>query len=114
MNWDIIYQECNNHLRTQDNKRDQIFAFFFVVVSLLFSNYNDTLLHSNIFLCSYTILNIFAMIILIKYRIWHERYLIAARICGIIMCLGNNYKKEDILDLYRCIQNKFNQPRRKY
>lgn len=36
-----IYERCNEHLREQSTKRDQVIAFYLVVISFYFGSYNN-------------------------------------------------------------------------
>ncbi len=79
MNWEIIYSECNTHLREQDTKRDQIVAFFIALTGFVsgmdFFNKN-----SYAFILSFVLflLGCLMSIILVRYKMWHEKYVLAA------------------------------------
>lgn len=73
-----IYQEANEHLRTSDNKRDQIIAFYFVILGLLFSSFDKiNKLPCKIQIFFYLIIGLFGCLlafIVHKFRFWHIIY----------------------------------------
>lgn len=73
-----IYQEANEHLRICDNKRDQIIAFYLVILGLLFSSFDKiTKLPYEMQILLYSIIGLFGCtlaIIVHKLRFWHIVY----------------------------------------
>lgn len=73
---DGIYSECNEHLREQDRKRDQIIGFYGAIIGIIIGNIENILKIQHIYIM-YTFFVIASWIlasILMKYMYWHTIY----------------------------------------
>jgi hypothetical protein len=90
-NWASLYQQANEHLREQDRKRDQTIAFFAVITgyfsgSEIFSGNR----YSFIFNLLLFIIGVIILLILIRFKNWHEKYVIS------IVCISKAMKLDDL------------------
>jgi hypothetical protein len=90
-NWGVIYQEANEHLREQDKKRDQTIAFFAVITgyfsgSEIFSG-NEYSFVLNLLLF---ITGLVVLLILIRFKNWHEKYVVS------IVCISKAMKLDEL------------------
>ncbi|MEP0826698.1 MAG: hypothetical protein HRF40_14570 [Nitrososphaera sp.] len=103
-----IYQEANDHLRTSDNKRDQIIAFYFVILGLLLSSLNKiTKLPYVMQILIYISIGFFGCILVFivhKFRFWHIIYVNTAVVIQnlVLSKIQPNEKNiKEVWDLYQ-------------
>jgi hypothetical protein len=89
----VFYIECNTHLRQQDTKRDQNIVFFSSVTGIVVSLSSSFSLPWFIFLFLFLV-GLFININLIRYKSWHEKYVIAANVIGKAMNYTDMVTKE--------------------
>ena len=100
----VIYEQCNEHLREGDRKRDQILAFFTTLLGVFIGSSEQilkglgnqqgllSLLHSVFFVAG-----CFLACVLIEYRIWHLKYTLAGQVIQKLMFMSQSTAtKEDI------------------
>jgi hypothetical protein len=71
-----VFDQCNDHLRDADRKRDTLVASYAVIVGLLISAHRyitDTEIHGAVAL-GVTIIGVFVLCAVIHYRKWHVMY----------------------------------------
>ena len=80
-----IYTECNNHLRENDRKRDQLISFYLVPVGgllALINSANNTSVHGLVIPASIllSLLGIILILNVTEHRLWHTRYSFTSRL----------------------------------
>lgn len=76
-------RQCHEHLRATDNKRDQILAFYAIVLSVAFGSLggaDDSNVYSYTFLWGVTLLGAVLILVLLWYAFWHVVYTNSARL----------------------------------
>jgi hypothetical protein len=72
---EAIHSQCHEHLRDADKKRDELVAFYALVIGLLFAGYrqiDDDLRPLLVFVVG--LVGFFAVLTVIHYRKWHAIY----------------------------------------
>lgn len=78
--WPMLATDANEHLREQDRKRDQILAFFAALIGFVLTQYSELKerpLGHVIYLVMF-VAGVLVSAITIRYKSWHEKYVIAA------------------------------------
>jgi hypothetical protein len=81
-----IFIECNSHLKETDKKRDQIVALYFVVFSLLATNFhrlNEKF--EDYVLLSFSLFGLLILVATIHYRKWHIIYVRSSQAISLFM-----------------------------
>ena len=107
-NWRLLYEECNEHLREQDRKRDQTIAFFVALTgyfvakeSILSDNSSSWILYLLLF-----VVGIIITFILVRYKTWHEKYVLASISISTVMFSNHEFSIEEFNKIYIETQNK--------
>lgn len=107
-NWRLLYEECNEHLREQDRKRDQTIAFFVALTgyfvakeSILSDNSSSWILYLLLF-----VVGIIIAFILVRYKSWHEKYVLASISISTVMFSNHEFSIEEFNKIYIETQNK--------
>lgn len=104
--WKVLYQECHAHLREQDKKRDQTLALFIALTGYLLSK--DYLFNSQQSLGATIYIGMFFLgiliaFVLIKYKLWHEKYILSAKTVGFAMMSEKNFTYNDFNSVLKTI-----------
>jgi len=92
-----IYEQCNEHLRETDKKRDQLAGFFAAIVGVVFANIQDIPADNRPFiLAGLGVLGLFVMLSIIQYRKWHILYVHCIQALTIIIS-SNAKSNKDVL-----------------
>lgn len=73
-----IYQQCNENLRASDTKRDQVIAFYVVVISLFFSSIDKLGNIKQPISIALVILGLILALVILSFRKWHIVYVNSA------------------------------------
>lgn len=93
-----IYQQCNDHLKETDKKRDQLLVFFGVVIGIYFthlSKVTDLAFELSIII---SLVGVLLASVLIHYRKWHINYVNAAIVIQKLMFKDVANLRQDELD----------------
>jgi len=82
-----IYRQCHEHLKETDKKRDQILAFYAIIVGIFFGSLDKLKDFKDIFAIVLALLGVLLAIVLIHYRKWHIVYVNSAiALQNLILC----------------------------
>lgn len=105
----VIYEQCNEHLREGDRKRDQTLAFFTALLGVFIGNssnilngFNNRLILLSILHFIFFIAGIFLANVLIEYRLWHLKYTLSGQVLQKLMFMTRNTAtKSDIQSILK-------------
>lgn len=105
----VIYEQCNEHLREGDRKRDQILAFFTTLLGIFIGSSEQILegLGNQEILLSvlhgiFFIGGCFLAFVLIEYRLWHLKYTLSGQVIQKLMFMSKaTATKTDINEILR-------------
>lgn len=92
-----MYRQCNEYLRATDSKRDQVLAFYAIVVSLLFGFLGRAAMpetHLKHLSIGLTVFGVVLAVVLLSYRTWHTVYVNSAILLQVVALRLDATKQE--------------------
>lgn len=100
INLDGIYEQCNEHLREQDKKRDQLIVFYGAIIGIIVGNINElkTMSYIPLILTIFIVFSIVLGFIMLNYMKWHTLYNNSAITLQIIMGIREKEVNQKMID----------------
>jgi hypothetical protein len=98
------YNQCHEHIKETDKKRDQISALYLVVVGLVFANYDKLPAESRLFLLlGLGLVGFFIILTVIQYRKWHIIYVRCAQAMGNYIITANLPVEDRVIEAKKAL-----------
>lgn len=105
INFDALYEQCNNHLMESDKKRDQILVILTSITGLYVGNLEKlkNMVGFDILSVCIIVIGIIFSRMVLEYRKWHIKYSLACTAIQRLMYTDENINQEYITKVLRSI-----------